>query len=29
MNILEAQDWTFPIAIAYGPGRNAALTNPQ
>jgi alcohol dehydrogenase class IV len=21
MNILEAQDWTFPIPIAYGPGR--------
>ena len=21
MNLLEAQDWTFPIPIAYGPGR--------
>ena len=21
MNLLEAQDWSFPIPIAYGPGR--------
>ena len=21
MNLLDAQDWTFPVPIAYGPGR--------
>ena len=21
MNLLETQDWTFPVPIAYGPGR--------
>ena len=37
MNVLEQQDWTFPVPIAYGPGRlreiagicrNAGLNNP-
>ena len=37
MNVLEQQDWTFPVPIAYGPGRlreiagicrNAGMNNP-
>lgn len=27
VNLLEAQDWTFPIPIAYGPGRLAEIAD--
>ncbi len=27
MNMLEAQDWTFPVPVAYGPGRLAEIAD--